>query len=231
MSRTRASSRRRHRGGTLGGLALVMGAGVVAWAGCTGQAGFELISLRMHDLNPALPQSTRFRASECYYRVDAEGKIRVAMRYQNLAWFGPLSRVTFTLSFLLEEPPAGRARNYRLGGESVRGWAMAGPEAHRLRSTHGIAVIYDVREHTLRGRFRCYVRHQKGSLLTGWRGNALLLLMGEFDAVKNEERAGELEAESEAGDWARAAKGVGTPSSARIGQAQPEAQEGKEAGS
>lgn len=210
---------RTHRRRAFGALTPALCAAAVVSAGCTGSARFDLIPLRMNDLNPALPPMVRFHPSECYYRLDQQGKIHVAMRYQNLALFGPLSRVTFTLSLLLEEPPAGRARTYPLRKQNLRGWATAGPEVHRFSSSLGIAAVYDVREHSLRGRFRCYVRHQSGNPLTGWRGNALLLFLGQFHAVEDEAKTRRLETESEKGGGERA--GQTTASTTQPATSQP----------
>jgi hypothetical protein len=182
---------------------MVCAGALVSAAGCTGSGRLDLIPLVMKDLDPARPQITRFRPAECYYRLDEEGRIRVAMRYENIAWFGPLSKVALCVSLWLEEPPAGSARTYKLRGDGVRGWAMAGPQLHRFRSSAGIAAVHDVEERSLRGRFRCFARHQSGNALTGWRGNATLLMLGEFHAVRNEAKARELEAQSESGGWAR----------------------------
>lgn len=184
-------------------MALLCGCAVSVASGCTGHAAFELIPLRMNDLDPQKPLSSEFQGGECYYDLDKLGRIQLVIRYRNVAWLGPLSRVRVTLSFVLDEPPAGRARTYRLDGESFRGTAQAGLVLHRFRGTYGVAVVHGVRERSLGGSFRCYVKHQSGNLITGWRGNNALLLIGRFGAVRNGEKTRELMVESEGGDWVR----------------------------
>lgn len=186
-------------------LALV-GGGMVCASGCTGHAEMNLIPLGMKDLDPSKPLASELRAGECYYDLDENGRIRIAMRYRNLALFGPMSRSSMTLSLLIDEPPAGRARNYPIAGQTLRAQAQTSILYHRFRSTHGIAVVHDVGSNGLRGRFRCYVRYQRGNVVTGWRGTGLLLLTGRFSAVRDPEKTAELICESEAGDWARSEK-------------------------
>ena len=183
-------------------LALV-GGGMVCACGCSGHAEMNLIPLGMKDLDPAKPLATKLSAGECYYDLDESGRIRIAMRYKNLALFGPISRSSMTLSLLIDEPPAGRARTYPIAGQTLRAQAQTSILYHRFRSTHGIAVVHDVGSNSLRGSFRCYVRYQRGNVVTGWRGAGTLLLTGRFSAVRDSEKTAELMSESEAGDWAR----------------------------
>ena len=193
--------------------ALVSG-GMVCASGCTGHAEMNLIPLGMKDLDPSKPLATKLPAGECYYDLDESGRIRIAMRYKNLALFGPMSRSSMTLSLLIDEPPAGRARTYRIAGQTLRAQAQTSILYHRFRSTHGIAVVHDVGSNRLRGSFRCYVRYQRGNVVTGWRGAGSLLLTGRFSAVRDAEKTAELISESEAGDWARSEKpaiGVAAP--------------------
>src|SRR3990170_2444097 len=102
--------------------------------GCAGGGTFNIVSLQMRDLGEDQPLVSTFHPGECYYWIDEAGKINVALRYQNIPWLGPLSKVSFDLSFELEEPPAGRARQYTIRSREFRGRAELGAFVHRFMS-------------------------------------------------------------------------------------------------
>jgi hypothetical protein len=131
------------------------------------------------------------------------------MRYRSLLYLGPLRSPTIILSLVLGEPPAGRARTYPLRQEEMRCAAMEGVQMHRLRSVWGIAVVYDVRDDSLRCKFRVRAIHQRGNVVTGWSRMNPLYLLGEVHAVENPAKVEELLAKSEVGDWTRREKQPG----------------------
>ena len=171
--------------------------------GCAGHGWFEVISTQMNDLSQTRPLKSRIDADECYYSLDEQGRITLVMRYARSSWLGPIGKVVVTLSFCLDEPPAGRARTYPLRLAGMRGHAAEGVYIHRLRSVWGIAVVWDKRERSLRCKFRLRAMHQRGNVLTGWSKTHPLFMIGELLAVENPHKVRELLGESEVDDWAR----------------------------
>lgn len=186
----------------LASLLSLLAAPVLA-GGCAGGGRFDIISMQMGDLDEDRPLMSTFHPGECYYWIDEEGKINVAMHYENIPLLGRFSRVSFDLSFELDDPPAGRARQYQLRSREFRGTARLGALVHRFMSYQGVGAIWQDGPGRFRGRFRTLVRHESFSVLTGWVRAAPLLFLGEFRAVLDAERGRAINQASESGGWPR----------------------------
>ena len=75
------------------------------------------------------------------------------------------------------------ARDYRADRRTLRARGRAGYRHTRAASLTGIVGGGDYGRRRLQGRFRMTAKHQTYSILTGWRGNAAVLIVGEFTAV------------------------------------------------
>ena len=159
-------------------------------AGCGGHAVIHQIPMGIRKISTtgALIQETA--PDECYYWVNEDEELCVAMRKAKWSPLGRRFHSEFIASFVLEGLPARTARNYRVGRRTFRGRLEAGYTHTRSASLAGIATVWDYGKSRLRGRFRFSAKHQSYSVLTGWGSNKGLLVVGEFTAVRDR-RAGE----------------------------------------
>lgn len=171
--------------------------------GCDGGGRFDFISTQMRDLSEDEPLISTFHPGQCFWHVDDAGFLNVALHYENVPLFGPLSGATIDLSFALDEPPAGSARSYQLRSRELRGRAEIGPIIHRFRSLNGVLSIWSDGGSRIHGRFRVLVAQDVFTMLTDWRTASPLLIVGEFDAVRDAKRFAEIDAAAQVDDWAR----------------------------
>jgi len=87
------------------------------------------------------------------------------------------------MSLVLGPPPQGDGRNYRVDRNTLRAIHNAGFLHTRSASLSGLATVWDYNGKSLRGRFRINVLRQNYFVLTGWRPEVQLLLVGEFTSV------------------------------------------------
>jgi len=170
-------------------------------AGCTGTAHVCVAALDYQAIDPpagAPPQFTQLDMDRCYWWTDENGHVWVAMECQRPSLLIPEWRFRFLLSLALDQPPAGRARDYRLGQREVRGIARFGPSQSRFESVRGIVALYRERGGEFRGSFRMEVAREVQQLLGGWSRPARYLMMGTFTAVADEARGRQIAAEAEA---------------------------------
>jgi len=157
-------------------------------AGCSGRARIELASLAFNSIDPPPPRTTRVNFNECYWWTDSQDRVRIAMRRVVKPLLIPLAGYEFQLSLVLERLPAGRARNYQVGLNALRGWAHVGPFYVRFASRQGIAALYREPGEGLRGSLRLHVQRQVSRLLGGWGASTRYLMFGALSAVHDERR-------------------------------------------
>lgn len=176
---------------------------LAATAGCGGSARLELVSLNYRAIDPPAPQAARLALDHCWWWTDADGRVWVAMQTQRRSPLGRYGHFEFQLSLALDEPPAGRARNYRITRRSLRARARVGPIESRFTSTAGIVAVYREPGERLRGSFRIATRRQVSRLLGGWSRPARYLIQGTFQAVHDEARGRPVAELTESHGWER----------------------------
>ncbi len=95
---------------------------------------------------------------------------------------GSLGHFRFQMSLVLEDLPAGRARNYLVKKREFRGVARMGPAHSRWTSLSGVVALYREPGDRLRGSFRLQVAREVQQLLGGWSSPDRYLMMGTFEA-------------------------------------------------
>lgn len=159
---------------------------VILHAGCAGHATIHMLPMGPKPIKTTGPLVIEVAPDECYYWVNDDRDLCVAMRAHRESLFGERVSSEFVLSLVLDGVPAGSGRYYRLGRRAVRAKRSAGYTHTRSASLSGIAVVWDYGRRNLRGRFRLTAKQQSYSVLTGWRGNRRVLFIGEFAAVANQ---------------------------------------------
>jgi len=165
--------------------------------GCSGRASLHLIPLGNRAIDASGPLISRVSPTECYYWLNDEGELCIAMRGVKRAAFDRRFDQEFIASFVLDAPPAGEARNYRVSRRTVRMRSHAGFTHTRSASLNGIVGVWNYDRTTLRGRFRFTVKQQSYSVLVGWGGNTQVLYVGEFSAIPHPMRGEKLLARTE----------------------------------
>lgn len=183
--------------------ALALGAGLLLCAGCTGTARIELTSLDFENIDPPPPRVGQLDIGRCFWWEDEEGQVWIAMERQTESFYGPLGRFTFQMSLVLEEPPAGRARNYDVTKRELRAVVRLGPMESRFESARGILALYREPGERLRGTFRLLVARENNRMLGGWSAPRAYLMLGEFEAVHDPEQGRPIVDATETGGWER----------------------------
>ena len=158
--------------------------------GCTGHATVHIAPLSAKKISMTRPLIVRVEPDECYFWINDQKELWVAMRTAKRSLFGERFEREFTLSLVLDGLPAGHARQYRLRRRAMRAQNHAGYAHTRAASLLGLAVVWDFGSAHLNGRFRLTAKQQSYSVLTGWKGNHRVLFVGEFTAV-HDRAAGE----------------------------------------
>jgi len=170
-------------------------------AGCAGTGHVSLVALDYQSIDPPAgppPRVTQLNMDRCCWWTDEDGHVRVALECERpAALLLPEWRFRFQLVLTLGEPPAGRARDYKLGQREVRGVARFGPSQSRFESVRGIVALYRERNAQMRGSFRMEVAREVQQLLGGWSPARRFLMMGTFIAVQDEARGQQIEAATE----------------------------------
>ena len=173
--------------------------------GCTGHASVHMIPRGMKKISTTESLVVRIKPRECYFWINDDQKLCVAMRDASRIPLGRLFAREALLSFVLGNPPASAARNYRVDRRTLRVRIKAGLAHVRSASLSGIFAVWDYERTRLRGRFRVTVKQQSYSALTGWAANRRVLLVGEFTAVRNRKAGERILARTEANGMSRAA--------------------------
>lgn len=168
------------------------GLGVVALlAGCAGGGRVELVALNFEAIDPPAgpaPRVSRLELDQCYWWLDEQGHVWVALQREQRWPVGPDWRFRFQLSFALDEPPAGQARDYRISRREFRAAARFGPSQSRWESVRGIVALYREPGDRLRGSFRLQVTREVQRPLGDWSRPVAYIMLGTFTAVRDEAR-------------------------------------------
>lgn len=156
--------------------------------GCSGRADLEFTSLNFRSIDPP-PPHTRSRIDHCYWWLDEQDRVRIAMERRVGSILGEDFAFQFQLSLVLEKLPAGRARNYTVGKNELRALARAGPFESRFSSTAGIVALYRRSGDRLHGSLRLQVARQSvNPLLGNLTRPTRYLITGTLDAIHDERR-------------------------------------------
>ncbi len=162
---------------------------VTALIGCTAPASVHIVSIGGKRLTATSPLVVKVSPDECYFWLSDDDELCIAMRGASGSIFGKQHEREFILSMILDGPPAGRGRHFPLNRYSVRMKGRDGFVYTRAASLAGEAIVWDYDTGRLRGRFRTIAKHQTYSILTGWRGDARVVIVGEF-SPRRDARAG-----------------------------------------
>jgi hypothetical protein len=187
------------RTGTFTGLACL--ALWLALTGCQGRGRVDVAALNFQAVDPPAgppAEFTRLEMDRCYWWTDDQGKVWVAMeRDQPIGW-GTDWHFKFQLSLALDQPPAGRARDYLVTKRELRAVSKFGPSQSRFVSLVGVVALYREPDNRLRGSFRLQVAREMQELLGNWSAATRWLMLGTFEAVPDPGRGKEIATESEA---------------------------------
>lgn len=150
-------------------------------AGCSGSAALHMVPTGYTRMDVQAPLVVPLHAARCWYWIDDNRQIRVAMS-------NPGAGRTLELSLVLDGLPAGAARNYRVTRYTLRGTVSRGAEHTRFASVRGIAAVWLDGPDRIHGRFRMSTKYERFNLLLGWHGAQEVLLLGEFRAVRDRDR-------------------------------------------
>lgn len=180
-------------------------------AGCAGRATVHMIPLGAKRIDTTAPLTVRVSPGECYFWVNEQEELCLAMRSHSRSIFGRRFENEFLMSFVAKGLPAGSGRDYRMDRRTARVTHDAGYGHTRSSSLSGILAVWDYRRNQLRGRFRFTAKQQSYSVLSGWSGNNAVLLVGEFMAVGNEAAGKELLQRTEEGSMSRSSQEPNPP--------------------
>ena len=184
---------------TVATVALLASLGLLA--GCNGTGRVDVAALDFQAIDPPEGPAPRFVTLDldrCYWWTDEAGRVHVALERDRPALLGTEWRFRFQLSLALDQPPAGKARDYRVNRRELRGVARFGPTQSRFSSLYGIVALYREPQNCLRGSFRMEVARETQQLLGGWSRPSRYLMMGSFVAVPDADRGRRIAAEAEA---------------------------------
>jgi len=148
----------------------------------------------------------RVSPDECYFWVNEQEELCIAIRSNTRSIFGKRFEKEFLLSLVAKGLPAGSGREYRMDRRTARVRHIAGYTHKRTASLSGILAIWNYGQSQLRGRFRFTAKEQSYSVLNGWSGNYAVLVVGEFIGVYNEAAGKELLARTEEGSMSRSSQ-------------------------
>lgn len=177
--------------------------------GCTGSGRVNFVSLNMTEIDPPPAKAWQFDATECYWWLDDQGDLNVALRsVRDAALLGKLGRVELCLSFVLDAPPAGSGRNYPIRQREVRAVALNAMQSHRFTSFAGIAGVTTQPNKGLHGSFRVWMHaHSELSMFNVMPNRpSPLLCFGTFEAVHDPVRGRALRERTESSGFARPAR-------------------------
>lgn len=176
---------------------------LIALAGCRGGGTIHVVPLGGKSLSTDKPLIVRVEPDECYYWINDENELCIAMRHRKSSLFGRRFSRAFNLSLVLDEPPAGSARQYRVRRKAMRSRFAAGFEQTRSGSYAGLVGVWGYGTGKLNGRFRLTIKRQSYSVLVGWSANTTALMVGEFTAVPDRTAGEAIMAVTEEGGLAR----------------------------
>lgn len=140
---------------------------------------------------------------EAYYWTAADGTLNIAMRTRFDSLLGRAFSGQWLLSLVLEDLPAGRGKLYAVQSREGRMLQSTGGDHRRGRSVRGIVTIQPRGNGglfpELRGRFHLNLLQEQFSVLKGWSGSWVpLIVVGKFSAVPDRGAGPEILALTEA---------------------------------
>ncbi|MGE0478835.1 MAG: hypothetical protein AB7Q17_00055 [Phycisphaerae bacterium] len=164
-------------------------AGMLLWlGGCTGAARIEIASLDYNAIEPPAARSSVVTIDRCHWWTDDAGQVWLAFERRTAPLLLPIGEVTFQMYFVLERPPAGKARYYAIAKKEMRAGLRVGPLAARFAPVTGVALLERRGNAQMRGSFRMAVRREVSQLLGGWSRPSSQLMQGSFVATLDAER-------------------------------------------
>ena len=160
----------------------------VALAGCRGGGQIQFVPLNYRDVHETRPLIPRYDLDACYWWQDEAGKVHVSMGFSRGALLSEPYRVRFGLAMDLEEPPAGKARNYPIRGRKVYAKASQGYTSNYLVSVYGVVGVWTKPGRQLRGRCRMTMMQKSFSPIFGYSRAGQTILVADFIAVYDEKR-------------------------------------------
>ena len=157
----------------------------VAASGCTGHARLSLIPLNSSTLTPTSRLEYTVSPQECYWWVDEEDRLCLAMCYHNFSILGDLTRDAFELSFVFKDPPPEEEKVYVARRDVARALWHRSAWHLRLRARTGNVAIERRSEEILAGRLRLTCSSEEFWILTGWQRKTPVLIQGQFTAVRD----------------------------------------------
>lgn len=183
-------------------IAAVAATATMLAAGCQGGGQVDITALNYRDIDPPAPRFTRVPLDRCYWWTDAQERVWIAMERDQPLWVTP-DRFLFQLSLRLDKLPQGKSRNYLASNRELRGVVRFGPTQSRFVSLAGVVALYREPEERLRGSFRLDVVRHTQQLLGGWNRTGRYLMMGTFEAVRDEVQGRRIAEATEAHGWER----------------------------
>ena len=179
---------------------LLAAAGVLTACGCTGSGRVHMVPFVRTDLSPRERLDTTLPLHTACYAVEPDGKLILALEHHRGSLLGKAFEADWRMALRLEGLPAGSQRLYRLGPNSLQLALTAGGDLRRAQLFSGVVLLENPDwAGRIRGRFHITVRQQQLNFLTGWSAGGLMVNTGEFEAVRDPERARDIEAATQTG--------------------------------
>ncbi len=159
---------------------------VLLAGGCSGSACLWLVQVEPERINPGLPLVARTDLPQAFFWANERKELCLAMSQGVES-----GRATLDLSLVLEDLPAGQGKRYRADRRTLRAVIRQRGTAKRYASYRGIVSVWleEDGSDVLEGRFRIWANEQEYKLwMDFWAGNREVLLLGEFRAVRDQQR-------------------------------------------
>src|SRR5262245_1696626 len=178
----------------------------VALSGCAGSAELQFVSTNLTSINPPPPIVYRFDPQRCYWWLEDDGSMNIAMQFDNVSVLSEIGKLRLQVSLSLDAPPAGSGKDYPIGPQNLRGRFDTPLAQARLISTSGVVAISKAGNERYRGSFRMLLQQFPGiSLFTlAPQRPGSYLMFGKFEAVHDAERGRAIRDATEADGWTRA---------------------------
>jgi hypothetical protein len=182
---------------------------------CNGSGVVRLVSLNASAIDPPPPEVWQFTAQESYYWLDDAGDLNLAMKCKRSNLFlGRFGDVELNISFVLDKPPAGLGRDYKIHERENRTALSSAVANMRFSAYMGIVSVIRKGPKQFKGSFRLlmhtFSEQQFFAFLSNNPGG--VVCFGTFDAIEDARKGKAIRDLSEAGGWQRPPK-VAPPAS------------------
>ena len=179
-------------------------AAIATASGCTPPATVRFVSLHRTEIDPPSTDVLSIDAQEAYW-WEEDGEINITIQGRKRHWvLGRLAESDVSVSLIPGPPPAGRARNYRIGGRESRILVRSPLQEQRLAAHAGLlGVVID--GEIMHGSFRIWVSEQPQMSIFDFLPHRPggLLCFGTFDATRDPRRGGPIRSLCESKGWSR----------------------------